>query len=114
MSIVKQAFTKCGFFGQGFTNRINNAFRIEFRKPSKLYKGRLFSISTTDQHFRNNDTKLFRSPTEDMWCKWCNKPRNIKCRYAYTQKQDGEEAEILPVSEGICEACIHCSWVFDF
>ena len=58
-------------------------------------QAKLFSISTVDYQFQTINKKLFQSNGEDKLCKWCNKPKNIKCRYAYTQKHDWEEEELL-------------------
>ena len=97
MAIVKQLATRFGSFGQGFLNGINNAFRLERRKSKELYnnvKARAFTISAVDHQLTKIDKKLFKSNTEDKLCKWCNKPWNIKCRYANTQRQHGEEEEM--------------------
>ena len=105
MAIVKQLGTRFGSFGQGFLNGINNAFKFECRKSKELYvnvKVRVFTISAVDHQLTKFDKKLFKSNTEDKLCKWRNKPRNIKCRYANTQGQHGEEEEKhLDSDEGI-------------
>ena len=58
---------------------------------------RLFSIGAVDYQFQTINKKLFQSNAENHLCKWCNRPKNIKCRYAYTQKTESEEEELHSV-----------------
>ena len=61
---------------------------------------RLFSIGAVDYQFQTINKKLFQSNAEDHLCKWCNRPKNIKCRYVYTQKTEWEERELHSVISG--------------
>ena len=78
-------------------------FKPKWTRPDGRFDGiqrRLFSIGAVDYQFQTINRKLFQSNAEDHLCKWCNRPKNIKCRYAYTQKTEWEERELHSVISG--------------
>ena len=97
MAVVKRVTFTFGLMAQSFFNGIKTFKpRSGLKKPNGSYdtsQARVFSISTIDHQLQSVGKKLFKSSSNDKLCKWCNKPQNIKCRYAYTHKQDGEELE---------------------